>query len=207
MTSGAILTQFLTTVASDDQFGGPAIASLPYHNTDMPNMPVATSDHDFSNTEVLELVASGVAQYGPNRVFNSTIFGTFVTTYLTDAAANSDDSFKYLNTVDTASIIREFFFTNCKSRYAQTRLTDGDLVTGRDMANEASIRTFCNRLYDNLAEQTLVQKGTVAKKDYNLNLVVTVNVRTGTATINQAPLLVSQLRVILGAIQINFGGS
>ena len=72
--------------------------------------------------------------------------------------------------MDTASIVREFFFVNLKSRYAQTRLTDGDLVAGRDMANEASIRTFCNKLYDNLADEVLLQKGTPAKKDYNLKV-------------------------------------
>ena len=205
-TNGASLTQYLTTVAASDQFGGPAISSLPYFNTSLPNLPIALPQHDFSKADVTELESNAVATFGPNRAYNATIFGEFVTTYLTDIAGNPDDSYKFLNTVDTASVIREFFFVNLKSRYAQTRLTDGDLVAGRDMANEASIRAFCNRLYDDLADDALVQKGTAAKKDYNQNLVVAVDVRAGSATITQAPLLVSQLRVILGTIQINFGG-
>jgi phage tail sheath gpL-like len=205
-TQDAVLTQFLTTVASADQFGGVEISSLPYFNTSLPNLPVALPQNDFSKEDVEELVSNGVATFGPNRVYNATIFGEFVTTYLTDDAGNPDDSYKFLNTVDTASVIREFYFVNLKDRYSQTRLTDGDLIARRDMANEGSIRAFCNRLYDELADQALVQKGTAAKKDYNQNLSISVDVRTGTATIDQAPLLVTQLRVILGTIQINFGG-
>jgi phage tail sheath gpL-like len=205
-TQDANLTQFLTTVAANDQFGGIALSSLPYFNTALPNLAVTKPANDFSKTDVQELTDAGLANIGPNRVYNATIFGEFVTTYLTDIAANSDDSYKFLNTVDTASIIREFYFTNLKARYAQTRLTGGDLIAGRDMANEASIRAFCKELYDSLADDALTQKGTAAKKDYDQNLVVAVNVSTGTATITQAPLLVSQLRVVLGTIQINFGG-
>ena len=79
------------------------------------------------------------------------------------------------------------------------------MIAGRDMANEGSIIAFSNELYEELAEDALVQAGTAAKKDFNDNLVVDVAVRTGTVTITMAPLLVTQLRVILGTIQINFG--
>lgn len=206
LTNGAVLTQYLTTVSSSDQFGGIGIASLPYFNTALPGMSVATPENDFSSQDMTELSNNGVAAFGPNRAFNATIFGEFVTTYLTDLAGNADDSYKYLNTIDTASIIREYFFQNMKTRYAQTRLTDGDLIAGRDMANASSIRAFCNRLYNALADEALVQKGVAAKKDYNQNLIISVDVRSGTATIDQAPLLVSQFRAALGTIQINFGG-
>jgi phage tail sheath gpL-like len=206
-TESASLTQYLTTVASADQFGGIGISSLPYFNTALPNLPIANAADEYSSTDLAELEANGLAAYGPNRAFNGTIFGPFVTTYLTDTAGNPDTSYKYLNTVDTASVIREFFFENYRSRYAQTRLTDGDLVAGRDMANEGSIRAFSGTLYDSLADDALVQKGVGAKKDFNDNLVVSVDVSTGTVTVTMAPLLVGQLRVILGTIQINFGGN
>ncbi len=205
-TEGALLTNFLTTAAPSDQFGGVAIASLPYANTSIPNLPIAKPENDFSKEDQDELTNSGIGAYGPNRVFNGTIFGEMVTTYLTDIAGNPDESFKFLNTVDTISVIREFFFVNLKRRYAQTRLTDSDLIARRDMANESSIRAFCNELYNELSDETLTQKGAAAKKDYNSNLIIVVNVANGTVTIDQAPLLVSQLRAILGTIQVNFGG-
>jgi phage tail sheath gpL-like len=205
LTQDAPLTDFLTTVARSDQFGGIQIASLPYFNTSLPNLPVANAVDFFTTDELDELRDNGVAVVGPNRAFNGTIMGEFVTTYLTDIAANPDESYKFVNTVDTASVIREFYFENYKNNYAQTRLTDGDLIAGRDMANEASIRAFSNQLYDELADDVLTQSGFAAKKDYDDNLIIAVDISTGTVTINQAPLLVTQLRVILGTIQINFG--
>lgn len=205
LTDGANLTQYLTTVAPRDQFGGMAIGSLPYFNTALPNCAIANPVDEFSEEDLLELTSNGVATYGPNRAYNGTIMGEMVTTYLTDTAGNPDTSYKYLNTVDTASLIREYFFENCKRRYAQTRLTDGDLLPGRDMANEPSIRAFCGELYDELADETLVQKGTAAKKDFNDNLVITVTVADGSVKIDMAPRLVSGLRTIIGTIQVNFG--
>lgn len=205
LTERANITQFVTTSASLDQFGGTSIASLPYHNTALPNLPVADPVNFFSQEDLDELSTNGVAMIGPNRAFNTTIFGETVTTYLTDTGANPDTSYKFVNTVDTASTIREFFFVNAQSRYAQTRLTDGDLIAGRDMANEQSIRAFFNELYAELADDALTQDGSAAKKDFDDNLVIAVDVSAGSATITSAPLLVGQLRVILGTIQINFG--
>lgn len=207
LTEDANLTPYLTTVSSRDQFGGIGIGSLPYFNTSLPNVAIANPSDEFSDEDLTELSNNGVAVFGPNRAFNGTVFGEMVTTYLTDTAANADDSYKFLNTVDTASLIREFYFSNFKSRYAQSRLTTGDLLPGRDMANEASIRAFCNELYDELADVALVQKGTAAKKDFNDNLLITISISEGKATINMAPLLVTQFRVVIGTIQINFGSS
>lgn len=205
LTTDASLTQYLTTVSSRDQFGGIAIGSLPYFNTALPNLPIANPMDEFSDEDLTELRENGVAAFGPNRAFNATIFGEVVTTYLTDTGANEDTSYKFLNTVDSASLIREFYLTNANVRYAQSRLTDGDLLVGRDMANEASIRAFCNELYDELADDALVAKSREAKKDYNDNLIVNVSTALSKAEIYQSPILVSQLRVLIGTIQINFG--
>jgi len=205
LTQDALLTGYQTTVATSDQYGGIAIASLPYFNTSLPNLPVALAEDFFTAEELDELRDNAVSVVGPNRAFNGTIFGEQVTTYLTDVAGNPDTSYKFLNTVDTASVIREFFFENFKRRYAQTRLTTGDLISGRDMVNEPAFRAFCNELYDELADEALVQAGSVAKKDFNDNLSIVLDIATGKITVNMAPLLVTQLRVILGTIQINFG--
>jgi len=206
LTQDAPLGDVLTTVASLDQFGGISIASLPYFNTLMPYHDPETPGDGWAEEEQRELEDNGAFVFGSNIAFNSVILGQTVTTYLTDIAGNDDDSYKYLNTIDTASVIREFFFANTKSRYAQTRLTDGDLIPLRDMANESSIRAFLNQLYDELAENVLVQAGSAAKKDFNDNLIISVDVRNGNASISCAPLLVTQFRVALGTIQINFGG-
>lgn len=205
LTQDALLTQFLTTVSPLDQFGGIAIASLPYFNTLAPNLPVPSAVDEWTLEESGELRDNAISVVGPNRAYNSTILGEFVTTYLTNSAGNPDTSFKFLEVVDTSSVIREFYYENYRSRYAQTRLTQGDLIPGRDMANEASIRAFTNLLYDELAENALVQSGRAAKKDFNDNLSIVIDISEGKATINMAPLLVTQLRSIIGTIQVNFG--
>lgn len=205
MTPDAPLTQFLTTVAANDQFGGEALASLPYFNTVMPNMPIGLAAHEFTSVEYAEMPDNGLTAVGNNKAASGVIFGEFVTTYLTDGAGNPDTDFKYLNTVDTLSVIREFYFNNLKSRFAQSRLTDGDILVGRDMVNEATIRAFCVELYIILSGNALTQAGQTALKDYKDNLSVVVDVAAGTATINQAPLLVSQLRGIVGTINLNLG--
>ena len=46
--------------------------------------------------------------------------------------------------------------------------------------------------------------GRLAKKDFMDNLIVVVSVSAGSATITAAPLMVTQLRAILGTIQVNF---
>jgi phage tail sheath gpL-like len=204
-TADAPLSQFQTTVSSKDQFGGIAIASLPYFNTSLPLLTVPDPSEAFAVEDVAEMEASGLGSIGANRAYNGVIMGELVTTYLTDGAGNSDTSYKYLNTVDTASVVREFFYTNLKQRFAQSRLTDGDLIAGRDMANASSIRSFCNQLYDELADEALLQAGSAAKKDFDSNLIIEVSVSEGSVTIAMAPLLVGQLRLIIGTIQINFG--
>lgn len=205
MTQDAPLSQFQSTVSRSDQYGGPEIASLPYFNTALPYIPVSNPSEFFSVEDVDEMENSGLSIIGPNRAYNETILGEFVTTYLTDNAGNQDTSYKYLNTIDTASVIREYFFQNMKKRYCQSRLTSGDLIAGRDMANASSIRSFCNMLYDELSDMTLVKAGTDAKKTFNENLIIELNIAEGKATVDMAPELVGQFRTAIGTLQINFG--
>lgn len=204
---GANLAPYQTTSATADQRGGIALASLPYANTKMPNIVPADLAEYPAFEDIEEASNNGLAQIGPNRSANATIMGEMVTTYLTDSIGAADTSYKYLNTVDTVSVIREFFFENFKARYAQTRLTNGDLAPGRAMANQYSIRAFANELYDALADDLLVQKGSEAKRDFNQNMTIAVDLGTGTVTIDIAPLLTSQLRAVIGTIRVNFASS
>lgn len=189
-----------------DSFGGVSISTLPYANTLIQFTALPSAVDMFSLDEEAELEESGVSTVGLNRAGNSLILGQQVTTRLTDNAGNPDTTFKFLNAVDSSSIIREYFFENNKARYAQTRLTDGDLVAGRSIQNEASIRAFQKQLYTVLADLAITQLGSAAVKDFDANLVVTLDVATGKVTITSAPLQVGQLRVVIGSIEVNFGG-
>lgn len=204
LTEDASLTGILTTVASSDQFGGNALASLPYHNTAMPEISVPLPQDEFTLTQVRDLTDDGYTIASANKAFNAVILGRTVTTYKTNVAGDPDTSFKYLNRVDTSSKIREVFVANYRVRYAQSRLTNGELLSGRDMANEASIRAFSKRIYGILADDALVEKGSISLRDFDENLSIVLSISEGKATINMAPLQVGQLRTIIGTVAVNF---
>jgi len=206
LTEGAPISDIVATKGSPtDSFGGSHLSTLPYFNTLIANTAIPNAVDVFTDLEEKDLENNGVGTIGRNISGSAVILGQQVTTRLTDNASNPDTTFKFLNAVDSSSVIREFFVINNKSRYAQSRLTDGDLLAGISMANENSIRAFQKSLYVALAAEAITQEGTAAIRDFEESLVVTVDVPTGTVTIDAAPLQVGQLRTILGTITVNFG--
>jgi len=206
LTEDASITQFVNSAGSpEDAFGGIHISSKPYHNTILPNISVPPPGEYFNQVEQADLIDNAISVLGANRASNAVVLGTVVTTYLTDTAGNPDTAFKFLNTVDQVSIIREFYVNNLQSRYSQSRLTDGAITVGFALENEDSIRGFCVQLYQELAAEVITQSGNIALQAYKDSLSVIVDVAGGKATINQAPLLVGQIRIIVGAIEVNFG--
>lgn len=203
-TDDAPLTSVQTTAAPSDQFGGLGISSLPYHNSLMPELTAPLPEDEFSLTQIEDLTGDGYSIASANRTYTAVILGDIVTSYKTTVSGDPDTSFKYLNTVDNSSTIREYFLNNYRAKYAQTRLTNGDLVPGRDMANGPSIRTFCKAKYIELANEAILESGTDALKDYDDNLSIVVDVANATVTINQAPLQVGGFRIIIGTIAVKF---
>jgi phage tail sheath gpL-like len=196
----------IATGGARDSFGGPALASFPYFNTPFANLPLIPTGKGWDATEIESLLTAGISTIGNNRAGNTTIAGEMVTTYKTDAAANPDTSFKFMNFVDTSSNVREFMFNNVKARFAQSRLTTGDVIEGRSMANEPIIRAFLQGLYETLSDVdfVLVQAGEGARKFFNDNLVITIDLDDGKVTANMQVPLVTQFREFIGTIQIAF---
>lgn len=205
LTEDAAIGRFvISRNASLDRFGGMAIASLPYFNTPVPAFPLMDFDVGFTMDELDNLKAAGVSVYGNNIGGTEVILGEIVTTYKTDAASNPDPTFTFLNYVDTSSAIREYFFNNYKAQFAQCRLTEGALIPGRAMANPASIEAASTRFYGALANECLVQAGEAALQYYKANLLVTVDLETGTATVQMKTPIVTQFRKLIATIQIAF---
>ncbi len=209
LTDGANLANVVvTTQGPRDQFGGIALASLPYFNTPFPGLPVPITGTFWTVLERSDLEDSGASAIGPNKSRQGVIAAEIFTTNTTDGTGNPDTSFKFLNTVDTSSAGREFQFNNIKKRFVQSRLTLGDLIDGRSMENEASVRAFIFSLYDFLSNSVpIYQKGNAAVKAFSDTLVVAVTLTAGEGLVDitQTPPLVGQLRDITGTLQINFG--
>ncbi len=206
LTQDASISQFLTSSASRDQFGGPALASLPYFNTALPALSLIKTPRGWTELEIEQITAGGGAVIGLNRTGTDVIVGEVATVYKTDIAANPDPTFGFLNFVDTSSNIREYFFNNLKSRFAQSRLTDGDVVSGRDMANKTIIKAYCAQLYGDLSgvDFVLTQAGETALQYFKDNIVVVLDLALGKATITMFVPIVTQLRVIIGTVKIAF---
>jgi len=189
-----------------DSFGGPALASKPYFNTPFAELVPMQTGRGFDDAEIEDLKDNGVSVIGNNRANNTVISGELVTTYKTDVAGNPDVTFTFLNFVDTSSQAREYFFNNLRSRFAQSRLTEGDIIKGRDMANELVIRSFLKRLYQDLSGPNfvLLESGENALNFFNDNLVITLDKALGKVTIQMTVPIVTQIREIAATMKIAF---
>lgn len=206
LTSDAPISDILSVRgAARDAFGGMHISTLPYFNTLIPTGLILKGSNNWIATEEVAINGYGASTMGPNIAKNAVILGEQVTTRLTDVAGNPDNTFHFLNAVDSSSAIREYFVNNQRQRYSQTRLTDGDQRAGFAIENRASIRAFMKQLYRLLSLEVITQSGIVAEQNFDDGLTVEVDVSRGRATISSAPLQVGQLRLIIGTITVNFG--
>lgn len=207
LTDGQNISQFVIAANGPlDTIGGPALASKPYFNTPMPNLPSINIADGWTNPDIENLLTSGASIMGVNSGGTSALVGEVVTTYKTDVASNPDVSFKFLNFVDTASNAREYFFNNNKSRFAQSRLTTGDVIGGRDMANAQVIEAFQAQLYQDLSgvDFVLLQAGETALEFFKNSIVISIDLANGRVTLQMTVPLVTQLREILATMQIAF---
>ncbi len=206
-TPNASISQFVISSAGPlDAVGGPALASKPYFNTPISQLPIIDTDKGWTSVEVEDLKTAGIFVSGNNIARNSAILGEVVTTYKTDTAGNPDESFKFLNFVDTLSNIREYYQNNFRSRFAQSRMTLDDVTRGRDMFNEIVVTGYAVRLFQDLASAdfVLVRSGENALEFFKQNLVVNLNLQTGTTTIQMQMPIVVQGRAFVATIQVSF---
>lgn len=208
LTPGESIAQFVDASNGPlDSFGGAALASKPYFNMPLPGITLVDKPgYGFDQTEIDNALDAGAWTIGANQA-GSPITGEVPTTYKTDIAGNDDVSYKFLNYVDTISSVREYFFNNLISRFAQSRLTNGDVIRGRDMANQETIAVYCELLYQDLSgpDFVLVEAGESSFAFFKRKLVVTIDTATGRATVDMVVPIVTQLREILATIQLSFG--
>jgi len=207
LTTNANISRYVTgNSGPKDQFGGPHTASLPFFNTPFSYLPLIKQGDGLTRAQIEALQLKGVSLLGNNIAGNSIIAGEVVTTYLTDVAGNADTSFKYIEHVDTSSQIREYFYNNARAQYGQTRLTDGALIPGHNMANADVIKAYLTGLYLDLASEgyVLTRSGEANMKYFKANLVVTLDLSLGKVTVDMIVPIVVQLRTLLATIRVAF---
>lgn len=189
-----------------DSFGGVHLASKPYFNTPLQYLPLTGTGKGFSDSEIESLLTSGGTVIGNNIPGTDVILGEVVTTYKTDSGGNPDTSFKFLNSVDTGTAAREYFYNNVRAQYSQSRLTDGDLIPGVSSANENSVRAFLTGLYNDMTgpDYALTRSGEANLNIFKNNLYVTLTLASGLVTGDMVVPIVTQFREFQGVIRIKF---
>jgi hypothetical protein len=203
---GANVSQYVTGAGIATSFGGPAFAATAYKATPFNNISVIEDDSGWSRDQQSTLNDAGVSFLG-NDLLNSVIIaGEIVTT-----GAQESSTFKFLDYMDTASVIREYFFNSNKIEYAPSRLTIGDQIFGVRMVNITSIAVFQSEVFNILSSSDsagvvyqLTQSGDEAQRFFKDNLDVSINITEGSATINAIVPIVTQLRELDGTVQIVF---
>lgn len=205
LSTGALIADLIIAQnAPADAIGGPGLASMPYFNTPLTDAPVTPSLNLYNLTEQIELEDDGFTTFGVNTAGNTMLMGPVVTTFTTDAAGNPNNSFHYLNFVDTGSVCREIFFRVLKAAFSQFRLTEGNIVEGRAMTNALGIKGELLNIYRTLANQALVQAGPEAEAFFSAQTVVEVSLNGRSATITGPLPIVTQLGTINYALSLSF---
>lgn len=204
LTVGAAIAEINVGANGNDNVGGPKLASRPLAGSPVFAMSAIKAGRGWSKTDIAALAVVGASIVGINDS-NQMVLGQ---QYTTKTTTNSipDDSFRFVNYVDTTFGIREFYFNNLKITFAQTRLTDGDLVAGVPMTNENQIRAKLSEFYVTLSgsDFALTRAGEAPLAFFNENLTLDVNLQTGAVTFSAKTPIVTQLRSITGDIQIVF---
>jgi len=210
LTDSANLTSFITaSVTSNDALGGMHMASFPYFNTLMLNHIPCDTNLYWTQDEQDELVDAGISIFGNDQNNNNVILSTTLTTYKTDVSGNPNNSFKYLEYVDTEVNCREYLVVQTRSTFRQSRLTQGDTLPGYNMANAQMIGSFVDGVFSYLGQQSLVPTGTLtnglsAAKFFKNNRSITIDYASGKATISMLLPIVTQLREMDYIIQVTF---
>jgi hypothetical protein len=163
------------------------------------------SGYGWIDSEIAELKDAGASVLGNNSAGNTVLVGEVVSTYKTNATGQADNSFKYLNYIDTATEAREFIVASTQIEFAQHRLTDGPEIAGRKMVNKAGFKNALARYYDILAGSSYVLLRAGAAKQFFLDsLVITLDLSAGSITYQGSLPIQTQSRVIDSTFQVTF---
>lgn len=189
----ASLSRIVSAGVNDiDLRGGIQAATMPYHNLRIRSFSAGAPEGSyFTDLEQVELEAGGISTLGRDDSSSiGSIYGEIVTT----KGANVNGDVEFLNRIDTERTIQKYVFYNFKRAYRQTRLTEGDLVTGATIVNADLIRSTMTRWYGDLADKAITQKGYDAEGIFSDSLEIIVNTCDGSVQISFEAPVVGQLR-------------
>lgn len=207
---GTSIADFITSTEPFDNLGGVHTSTLPYANT-ATLLDTVTVGEGFSAEDVKDLNAAGVSVMGNNIANNTLIVGQVLTTYKTNIQGFPDETYKYLNYVDTATAAREFIWKSLKIDYAQARLTLGQSVPGYKFATIGGVRSSFVQYHSTLSgdgyvllQGGILEDGRQISDILKQNLTVSFDIKAGEIVTSSILPLITQVRTILAPLNIRF---
>ena len=207
LTEGTNITAYnVSNNAALDNEGGPRQATKPYANTPIPRNPLPPIGKGFNSVQIAGLRNAGGSVIGANRPRTGVIMGEMITTYKTDAAGNVDKTFKFLNSIDSSTIAREYIFNNIKNDLTQARLSNGDLKGNISEYNATAIRGLLMKYYEDLSTDVwcITEAGDEYFAVFKDNLEVTVDKENGLVRAIMVTPLITQLREFIATMKVDF---
>ena len=210
LTVGANISRIMS---NGETLGGSYNGAIPYFNTIAYELPIIDVGNNYLQEERNELKNSGGSCPQNNSANTFIDINKQFTTYKIDNAGNVDKTYQSVNTLDTMSIVREYFFRNIKKDFAQHALTSGQVVANRKMVNKDSfIATLCEyyrelsglaNLNTNYALLVASNEALAYFKDF-INKSIVVNLQEGSIIADSSAKIVSQLETIIINLIPNF---
>jgi phage tail sheath gpL-like len=200
-------------MSNGEALGGSYNAAIPYFNTVAFELPIIDVGNNYLEEERNELKNSG-GSCPQNNSANSYIdINKQFTTYKLDNAGNVDKTYQSVNTLDTMSIVREYFFRSIKKDFSQHGLTSGQIVANRKLVNKDTFIGALCEYYKQLSglanintDYALLVASNEALnyfKDY-ISKTIIVNLQEGSIIADSSAKIVSQLETIIINLIPNF---
>jgi len=178
--------------------GGIRYASIPYFNIPFINLPTIPQGETFAKEEIAELIKSGGYTFENNNANTTLLLREVPTTYKTNQLGDADPTFKFLNYVDTLTIVREYFFNGIKQKYPRHTITTAEQAPSNVKAfvTKKSFIATLGQFYDDLVAFGLLQGG--RKKEFLIKVgdALQFDLLNGKITTSVIAPITTQLREV-----------
>lgn len=183
---------------SDNNRGGAFLAGVPYHNMKLVDLGLMDTGDNFTITEIQGLADLGGSTLSMDNSGTVAVTNPLWTTaYKLETPTAEGYTYKDLNKSDCATTARDYIFSNLKSYYAQSALTQGDdpLNPLIRVATEKSIRAYIVGLWEDLTgpDYAVLQGSDALLDEFKQNLIVSINTSTGAVSGSMKFNLMGQL--------------
>lgn len=179
--------------------GGTYTAGIPYHGMRLLGYSPMDAGKGFTDLETQGLYDLGGSTFSNDDSGQYVVTNPFLLTCYKEANPTSEGfTFRNVNKTDCATFVRDYVFSNLKSKYSQSGLTNGDIPSnsrGTYYANTKGIRAdiYAWILEMGTGEYALVQTSGELNQKVLESIVVEINTATGIVSGSFAFYVMGQL--------------